>query len=162
MTEGENSLGQWQAIAQAVDVIGNNKWGHEQQRYEYPSEFPKDNEGLAPRDEILEKMLFSVEERPSKGINFDKYGDISVDLHCAEEKAPFQPIKKFEDAKLHPAMHENIRLSGYQEPTPIQAYSIPCLLQGHDLLAGAQTGKYFQHCKVHSDKREVAVKQPLF
>lgn len=47
---------------------------------------------------------------------------------------------KFEDAGLHPAMLENIKLCGYRTPTPIQAYSIPAVLTGNDLIAVAQTG----------------------
>lgn len=39
-------------------------------------------------------------------------------------------------------MRENIRLCRYDVPTPIQAYSIPAVLTGHDLIAIAQTGKY--------------------
>ena len=37
-------------------------------------------------------------------------------------------------------MLENIRLCGYVEPTAIQAYSIPAIITGHDLIAVAQTG----------------------
>ena len=33
-----------------------------------------------------------------------------------------------------------IEQQGYAEPTPIQAQSIPILLEGHDLLGSAQTG----------------------
>ena len=29
---------------------------------------------------------------------------------------------------------------GYSEPTPVQSQAIPLILQGRDLLAGAQTG----------------------
>jgi ATP-dependent RNA helicase DDX3X len=38
-------------------------------------------------------------------------------------------------------MRQNIRLCGYEFPTPIQAYAIPAVLTGHDLIAIAQTGK---------------------
>lgn len=48
---------------------------------------------------------------------------------------------QFNDAGLHPIMRENIRLCHYDYPTPIQAYSIPAVLTGHDLIAIAQTGK---------------------
>ena len=33
-----------------------------------------------------------------------------------------------------------IEQQGYSEPTPIQAQSIPILLEGYDLLGSAQTG----------------------
>ena len=50
------------------------------------------------------------------------------------------PIARFADAGLHPIMEKNVKLCGYTIPTPIQAYGIPIILQGHDLLAVAQTG----------------------
>lgn len=130
---------QWQTRASNAPAVATNTWGHEVQRYEYPVDQIDSIDGLAPRDEVLERMLFTVDERPSKGINFDKYEGIHVELEVTEESS-FEPIKHFEDAKLHPAMQENIRLCGYEGPTPIQSYSIPCLLAGNDLLAGAQTG----------------------
>ncbi|WP_101049232.1 DEAD/DEAH box helicase [Macromonas nakdongensis] len=46
----------------------------------------------------------------------------------------------FEDLKLAPAILEAVREQGYEHPTPIQAEAIPAVLEGHDLLAGAQTG----------------------
>ncbi|HYC29508.1 MAG TPA: DEAD/DEAH box helicase, partial [Chitinophagaceae bacterium] len=35
---------------------------------------------------------------------------------------------------------EGIDASGYTEPTPIQQQVIPAILNGHDLIASAQTG----------------------
>ena len=46
----------------------------------------------------------------------------------------------FEELKLAPAILEAVREQGYEHPTPIQAEAIPVVLEGHDLLAGAQTG----------------------
>ena len=46
----------------------------------------------------------------------------------------------FEELKLAPAILEAVREQGYEHPTPIQAEAIPAVLEGHDLLAGAQTG----------------------
>ncbi|WP_180682659.1 DEAD/DEAH box helicase [Tepidicella baoligensis] len=46
----------------------------------------------------------------------------------------------FEELKLAPAILDAVREQGYDQPTPIQAEAIPAVLQGHDLLAGAQTG----------------------
>mgnify|MGYP003346846857 CR=1 FL=1 len=47
---------------------------------------------------------------------------------------------KFEDLKLAPAILKAVAEQGYETPTPIQAQAIPAVLEGHDLLAGAQTG----------------------
>ncbi|HYF19148.1 MAG TPA: DEAD/DEAH box helicase [Ramlibacter sp.] len=46
----------------------------------------------------------------------------------------------FEDLKLAPALLKAVREQGYETPTPIQAQAIPAVLEGHDLLGGAQTG----------------------
>ncbi|MDD0840939.1 DEAD/DEAH box helicase [Curvibacter sp. HBC61] len=46
----------------------------------------------------------------------------------------------FDDLNLAPAILKAVREQGYENPTPIQAQAIPAVLEGHDLLAGAQTG----------------------
>ena len=46
----------------------------------------------------------------------------------------------FEDLKLAPAILKAVLEHGYDTPTPIQAQAIPVVLDGHDLLGGAQTG----------------------
>ncbi|MDM0087345.1 MULTISPECIES: DEAD/DEAH box helicase [unclassified Variovorax] len=46
----------------------------------------------------------------------------------------------FEDLKLAPAILKAVLEHGYDTPTPIQAQAIPVVLEGHDLLGGAQTG----------------------
>jgi len=46
----------------------------------------------------------------------------------------------FEELQLAPAILKAVREQGYDTPTPIQAQAIPAVLEGHDLLAGAQTG----------------------
>jgi ATP-dependent RNA helicase RhlE len=46
----------------------------------------------------------------------------------------------FDDLKLAPAILKAVREQGYEIPTPIQAQAIPAVLDGHDLLGGAQTG----------------------
>jgi len=46
----------------------------------------------------------------------------------------------FESLGLAPALLRALAEQGYAEPTPVQAGSIPLVLQGHDLLAAAQTG----------------------
>jgi ATP-dependent RNA helicase RhlE len=46
----------------------------------------------------------------------------------------------FEELNLAPAIVKAVREQGYETPTPIQAQAIPVVLEGHDLLGGAQTG----------------------
>ena len=46
----------------------------------------------------------------------------------------------FEELKLAPAIVKAVREQGYETPTAIQAQGIPVILEGHDLLGGAQTG----------------------
>ena len=49
-------------------------------------------------------------------------------------------IMNFDELKLAPAILKAVREQGYETPTPIQAQAIPAVLDGQDLLAGAQTG----------------------
>ena len=46
----------------------------------------------------------------------------------------------FADLKLAPQILKALTESGYVTPTPIQAQAIPLVLEGGDLMAGAQTG----------------------
>ncbi|TAN03731.1 MAG: DEAD/DEAH box helicase [Rhodanobacteraceae bacterium] len=46
----------------------------------------------------------------------------------------------FESLGLAPALLRALAEQGYTTPTPIQTAAIPLVLEGHDLLAGAQTG----------------------
>ena len=46
----------------------------------------------------------------------------------------------FSDLALDPAILKALDKMGYKEPSPIQAEAIPLVLQGHDLIALAQTG----------------------
>jgi ATP-dependent RNA helicase DeaD len=49
-------------------------------------------------------------------------------------------IENFSSLGLMPAIVQTIEAMGYEAPTPIQAESIPHLLEGRDLLGQAQTG----------------------
>ncbi len=46
----------------------------------------------------------------------------------------------FENLKLHPSILRALIEAGYTTPTPIQAQAIPEVLEGHDIMASAQTG----------------------
>ena len=49
-------------------------------------------------------------------------------------------ILSFEALNLNPAILRAIAETGYTSPTPIQAQAIPVVMEGHDLMASAQTG----------------------
>ncbi|RKR80040.1 superfamily II DNA/RNA helicase [Mucilaginibacter gracilis] len=46
----------------------------------------------------------------------------------------------FQDFNFNDTLFEGIQSMGYTTPTPIQGMAIPVILQGHDLIACAQTG----------------------
>ena len=46
----------------------------------------------------------------------------------------------FSTTGLHPSLIDAVTEQGYTEPTPIQAATIPAILAGQDIMAGAQTG----------------------
>ncbi|KAI9293939.1 DEAD-domain-containing protein [Neoconidiobolus thromboides FSU 785] len=88
----------------------------------------------------VEKELFGAAEdfdRQSSGINFEKYNDIPVD---ASGKNVPEGITSFEESEIHELLKENIKLSRYTVPTPVQKHSIPIVTSGRDLMACAQTG----------------------
>ncbi len=49
-------------------------------------------------------------------------------------------IQKFDELELCTQIQQNLTAKGYETPSPIQAQSIPHLLEGTDLLGCAQTG----------------------
>ncbi|KCV73226.1 hypothetical protein H696_00768 [Fonticula alba] len=89
----------------------------------------------APRCPEREKALFG-DIQPS-GINFEQYKEIPVEISGSN---PPEPIESFKESPLHDLLQENIILSGYTVPTPVQRYSIPITLDNRDLMACAQTG----------------------
>ena len=46
----------------------------------------------------------------------------------------------FETLGLSADLLRAVKEQGYETPTPIQREAIPHILEGHDILAGAQTG----------------------
>lgn len=93
-----------------------------------------------PRNERIELELFgSAEESGSltSGINFDNYDDIPVE--ASGDDVP-DAITSFTAPPLDELMVENITLSRFTKPTPVQKYSVPIVAKGRDLMACAQTG----------------------
>uniref|UniRef100_A0A0B7AP21 RNA helicase n=1 Tax=Arion vulgaris TaxID=1028688 RepID=A0A0B7AP21_9EUPU len=87
-----------------------------------------------PKNERLEHELFAG---GNSGINFDKYEDIPVE--ASGDNCP-KHIENFEDCKLGEIVRNNIALSKYSKPTPVQKFAIPIILSKRDLMACAQTG----------------------
>lgn len=91
---------------------------------------------VPPTPSESEEEMFRTIER---GINFDKYDEIPVEV-TGRGKESITPIQKFEEAQLYETFHENVRKVNYTKPTPVQKYAIPTVLAGRDLMACAQTG----------------------
>lgn len=105
-----------------------------------------------PADPRAERELFGAEKATS-GINFvsdresgdcdaylqyqEKYDDIPVE--ASGSNVP-EPVLTFTKPPLDDHLLENIKRSGYVQPTPVQKYSIPIVMGGRDLMACAQTG----------------------
>lgn len=88
----------------------------------------------------LQRELFGEPEdglHQSTGINFDKYGDIPVDV--SGEQVP-EPVTEFTSPPIDQHLLDNIKLARYTTPTPVQKYSIPIAEMGRDLMGCAQTG----------------------
>ncbi|TPP47049.1 DEAD/DEAH box helicase family protein [Leishmania donovani] len=85
------------------------------------------------REEKSEEEIFK-EHTP--GINFDQYEAIKVSITPND----VEPAESFATMALAPALAENVNRCRYQKPTPVQKYGIPCVLNGSDLMACAQTG----------------------
>jgi ATP-dependent RNA helicase DDX3X len=94
------------------------------------------------RNMRMEKELFGDAEDTSvqhTGINFDKYDDIPVEATGAGVP---DPVNAFTNPPLDPVLLENIGYARYNNPTPVQKYSIPIVANSRDLMACAQVS----HC----------------
>ncbi|KAH7033324.1 P-loop containing nucleoside triphosphate hydrolase protein [Microdochium trichocladiopsis] len=93
-----------------------------------------------PANPRVERELYGTPDDPSKqhtGINFEKYDDIPVE--ASGHDVP-EPVLTFTNPPLDDHLIQNIGLSRYKIPTPVQKYSIPIVMGGRDLMACAQTG----------------------
>ncbi|KAJ2158726.1 ATP-dependent RNA helicase ded1 [Coemansia sp. RSA 552] len=92
------------------------------------------------RNQRVETTLFGSPDDPKRmqtGINFEKYDNIPVE--ATGDDVP-EPITNFDEANLEPLLLENIKLSGYTVPTPVQKWSISFGSANRDMMACAQTG----------------------
>ncbi|KAK6353315.1 hypothetical protein TWF696_005285 [Orbilia brochopaga] len=105
-------------------------------RYEWKEEYGD----VAPRDKVLEAIIFggsaaaAINDGTIHGI-----GTIEVTWYNCEDWRP-PKYDRFEEMPFHPVIHENLKLSQYEIPTPIQRACCPAILKGKDIIACAQTG----------------------
>ena len=59
---------------------------------------------------------------------------------AAEKPVTAQPSGRFGDIEIHPRIAKAIDDLGFMAPTPVQAKTIPLMLEARDVLAQAQTG----------------------
>lgn len=86
----------------------------------------------------IQKELFGEEDgKVNTGINFDKYGDIPVDVSGRDVP---EAVTEFTSPPIDAHLLENIKLARYTTPTPVQKYSLPIVALGRDLMGCAQTG----------------------
>jgi ATP-dependent RNA helicase DDX3X len=119
--------------------------------YEWDDEFGD----VAPRVPKLEKELYESEGimrvgKSIQALQFEVFIMGPAKIQAVRNVSPLPAMltfyfslltkQQFEDAGLHPVMLENVKLCKYAVPTPIQAYTIPAVLTGHDVVGVAQTG----------------------
>ncbi|EGP82766.1 unnamed protein product [Zymoseptoria tritici ST99CH_1A5] len=115
-----------------TDFSGTDQYFGDAARYEWRDEYGD----VAPRVPELEAILFGQDITAREGDHMENM-IIPVTM---EGPTRIKPINSFEDAGMHPVILENIKLAGYERPTPIQCYAIPAALMGHDVIAISQTG----------------------
>ncbi|TNN32141.1 putative ATP-dependent RNA helicase DDX4 [Liparis tanakae] len=112
-----------------------DEWEEQASGEEEEEEEGSDEVALDSVDVMMdEASIFAHYER---GINFDKYDDIMVDVSGSN---PPQAIMTFDEAALCESLRKNISKSGYLKPTPVQKHGIPIISASRDLMACAQTG----------------------
>ncbi|RAL05149.1 DEAD/DEAH box helicase [Aspergillus ibericus CBS 121593] len=110
------------------------EWAAQAAKYEWRDDYGD----VGPENPALEEQLYRGEYINRTGLKIGNLQNIEV---IAESRERPSPVKSFDEAGLHPIIRENIRLCKYEVPTPIQAYTIPAVLTGHDLIAISQTEK---------------------
>jgi len=84
-------------------------------------------------DQEIESLFASKEENP----DFQVYENSQVKIHSSIK---IEAIKGFPRSGVKNILLENIANLGFRAPTAVQKYSIPYVLQGHDLIVTSQTG----------------------
>ena len=101
------------------------------------TQFSRYDTRIRPRDLSFETKIFG-ERHMDTGINFSKYDGIPVDASGNNVPCPIEHFSV--ECGIHSELLENISLSGYSKPTPVQKFAIPIVIGKKDIMACAQTG----------------------
>ncbi|GAB7355990.1 hypothetical protein MBLNU459_g6617t1 [Dothideomycetes sp. NU459] len=113
-------------------TVSQPAWASDAQVYE----FRGDEGEVGPVNEALEQQLFKSEHKTRAG---DALAALALTV-TQEGPIAIKPVRTFEDAGIHPVVLENVKRCGYKVTTAVQAYCIPAVLSGKDVVAVAQTG----------------------
>ncbi|AIL96710.1 DEAD/DEAH box helicase [Corynebacterium ureicelerivorans] len=82
--------------------------------------------------------VLKLSDEPSAEPSADKAPEPASEQEAPAEKA--EPENGFEKLDLPDAVVEAVKRVGFEQPSPIQAQTIPLLMQGRDVVGLAQTG----------------------
>jgi ATP-dependent RNA helicase DeaD len=115
---------------------------------EEPAEIESAPETVAAQSEEPDEEVAA--EEPEQFIDSSAGADDDADIEeeIVEKRAPAVAAAEsgeggaltFSDLGLSDAILKSVKDVGYEEPTPIQAITIPAMLRGGDIIAQAQTG----------------------
>ncbi|EME38786.1 hypothetical protein DOTSEDRAFT_180684 [Dothistroma septosporum NZE10] len=110
----------------------SGEWYGQSKVYEWSGEYGD----IGPEVPELEKVLFGSDLITREGEHRENI-EIEVKL---EGPTKVNKIASFDDAGLHPVIRDNVKRCGYVNPTPIQAFTLPAVHLGYDVVGIAQTG----------------------
>jgi superfamily II DNA/RNA helicase len=92
--------------------------------------------------------------------------DAQIAIFCLSLPKINQIPLKFSELKLSGPVMEGVEAMGFEQPSPIQERAIPIILEGHDLIACAQTGTGktaafllpLMHHIIHDPNRDKGIK----
>ncbi|KAJ5816331.1 DEAD/DEAH box RNA helicase [Penicillium robsamsonii] len=119
--------------AELANSKDHRDWAGVAVRYEWKDEYGD----VGPAVPELEEQLFRGDLITRPGAKLDELNSYEVNIESPNE---IKAVTEWVNFGLHPVMLENIRLCGYEQPTAVQSYAIPAVLNNLDLIAVAQTG----------------------
>ncbi|OQE38631.1 hypothetical protein PENCOP_c008G08207 [Penicillium coprophilum] len=119
--------------AELANSKDHRDWAGVAVRYEWKDEYGD----VGPAVPELEEQLFRGDLIIRPGAKLDELNSYEVNIESPNE---ISAVTEWVNFGLHPVMLDNIRLCGYAQPTAVQSYAIPAVLNNLDLIAVAQTG----------------------